>query len=241
MGCAKVSISRLKGLYKDNVTSYIVPSEHTKKKLLDGSIRKAHISVLPHMVNTPEYKEYSAEDKYIAYSGRISQEKGVDSLLMAANRVSHIPFCLTGEFTSLNSPYPQPPNTSFVGWLSKFQMTDFYRNARFLVIPSSCFETFGLIAIEAMSCGLAVVASKRGALKEIVEDGVTGLLFEPGNVEELVSKIKMLWDNPELCRKMGMAGRENVIQNYNEVNYLKSLMSIYKGAMIKNQVLRSTK
>ena len=70
-----------------------------------------------------------------------------------------------------------------------------------------------------------------GGLTELVEDGVTGLLFEPGNADELAKKMKLLWDNPDLCRKMGQAGREKAIREYSEDVFYKRLVAVYEMAI----------
>jgi glycosyltransferase involved in cell wall biosynthesis len=76
-----------------------------------------------------------------------------------------------------------------------------------------------------------VIASRIGGLPEFVEDGVTGLLFEPGNAGELADRIRLLWDNPELCQRLGEAGRKKASREYNEQVYYQRLMSIYEQAV----------
>ena len=143
---------------------------------------------------------------------------------------------LAGDYSRMPDTLKEaPPNVTFAGWLNRAQLVGFYRNARFSVAPSVCFETFGLVGAEAMSYGLPVIASKIGGLPEIVEDGVTGLLFEPGNAEELADKMKLLWDNPDLCRQMGQAGREKAMREYNEDVYYERLMAAYQRAIEVNK------
>jgi glycosyltransferase involved in cell wall biosynthesis len=86
-----------------------------------------------------------------------------------------------------------------------------------------------------MSHGLPVIASRIGGLQEIVEDGVAGFLFEPGNAEDLAEKMKRLWDNPDLCRQMGRAGREKAIREYSEDVYYERLMAVYQKAISLNK------
>ncbi len=82
-----------------------------------------------------------------------------------------------------------------------------------------------------MAYGLPLIASRIGVFPEVVDDGVTGLLFEPGNAEDLASKIKLLCDNQDLCKKMGKAGREKAIREYSEDVYYERLMDVYKKAI----------
>jgi glycosyltransferase involved in cell wall biosynthesis len=99
------------------------------------------------------------------------------------------------------------------------------------VLPSICYEGFPTILVEAMLRGKPVICSRIGGLSEIVEDGVTGLLFEPGNPNELVKKIRYLWDRPNLCRRMGRAGREKVLHQYSPQKSYERLMATYEKAM----------
>jgi len=82
-----------------------------------------------------------------------------------------------------------------------------WRHAGIGLVPSLCREGFGLVAVEAMRSGVPVVASRIGALPEIVADGVTGLLVTPGNTPELLRSIRRMEEDPQLRRKMGAAGQ----------------------------------
>jgi glycosyltransferase involved in cell wall biosynthesis len=183
------------------------------------------------MVPVPETVKENSSGKYIAYAGRISPEKGIDTLLTAAGRTG-LPVRIAGS-TSGNLEFDEmtPPNVSFVGFLDRDRLAGFYQKARFSVVPSICFETFGLVAAEAMSYGLPVIASRIGALPEIVEDGVTGFLFTPGNSEELAGKMKLLWENPDLCRQMGKAAQEKVTREYGQDLYYRRLLETYRRAI----------
>jgi len=81
-----------------------------------------------------------------------------------------------------------------------------------------------------MSHGKPVVASRVGGLPSIVDDGVTGMLAEPGNASELAEKIRALWEQPELCRTMGEAGRAKALREYSPERYYERLMAAYDRA-----------
>ena len=82
-----------------------------------------------------------------------------------------------------------------------------------------------------MLWGKPVVCSRIGGLPEIVDDGVTGLLFEPKNVTDLASKLRQVWESPYLCHKMGQAGREKVLRDYSPDQYYQRLMAVYDRAI----------
>ena len=78
-------------------------------------------------------------------------------------------------------------------------------DARFLVCPSTWYESFGLIIVEAFATGLPVIASDLGALAELIQVGVTGLLFRPGDAGDLMVKVRWALDHPDRLRANGRA------------------------------------
>jgi glycosyltransferase involved in cell wall biosynthesis len=102
----------------------------------------------------------------------------------------------------------------FHGGVSHSDIIGFYRRAGMLVFPSVGNETFGVPAIEAMACGLPVVSTYSGGIREIVEQGRTGILVARGNARELARAIGQLLDDPALARAMGEAGRKRVLERF---------------------------
>ena len=218
--------------FYDDVAIQIVLSNFAKQRLIRAGFDEERIAVLPNMVAMGPQREDSPAGTYAAYSGRMMAEKGVDVLLAAAARLPEVALRLAGDgnlLAELSSV--APVNASFVNRLGPQEMVSFYRGARFLVVPSNWFEGCPLVVSEAMSHGLPVIASRIGSLPEFVEDGVTGLLFEPGHVDDLVKKIRLLWERPDLCRRMGEAGRAKAKLEYGEETYYRRLMSIYDRAI----------
>jgi glycosyltransferase involved in cell wall biosynthesis len=101
----------------------------------------------------------------------------------------------------------------FTGRITTDQLVRHYNRAEMLVCPS-LYEGFGLPAGEAMACGLPVAATTGGALPEVVEDGVTGILVPPGNAAALAEAMRTLMGDPDLRRRMGQAGRERVLERF---------------------------
>jgi len=231
----RTTVARKRRLFKDNITLYAPPSKFVGRRLIDAGFPEDRISVIPNMVSIPRIPEGQTDGGYIAYVGRISPEKGVDTLVAAAARTG-LPVKIAGESSQMPELAREtPPNVQFTGFLNRGRLSDLYGRARFSVVSSICFETFGLAAAEAMSHGLPVIASRIGALPEIVEDGVSGLLFDPGNAEQLAVKMRLLWENPELCKRMGKAARQKVVRHYSEDLYYKRLMQIYRRAIKLNK------
>lgn len=102
----------------------------------------------------------------------------------------------------------------YIGWQSQEQLPDAIRASDILMFPTIAEEALGRSAVEAMGAGKPVIASRIGGLQFSVGDGATGLLFEPGNVADLVQKLETLLDNPEMRKRMGMAGRQRFEADY---------------------------
>ncbi len=223
--------SRSLRLFKNNITLFVVPSDFGKRRLIDAGLSGDRVVVLPNMVSIPKSAVDYSKGEYAAYVGRISDEKDVDTLLAAA-KTTGIPIRIAGDYSERRDlMISAPENVAFVGLLNRQDLDVFYRRSRYLVLPSKCFEMCPMVVLEAMSYGLPVIASDIGGLPELVEDEVTGLLFEPENAKELANRMRVLWDNPNLCRRMGEAGRNKTIREYGEDVYLSRLNAVYKSAI----------
>ncbi len=214
--------ARRSGIADEIIAAFIAPTHFTRDWLAAAGVPAAKLVVLPYPVPAPETAADPVRGEYVAFAGRCSPEKGLDTLLAAA-RWTGLPLQVAGA----------PPSGAVArgvvwrGFLRGAELDSFYRGARFLVVPSLWFETFGLVAAEAMAHGIPVIASRIGALAELVEDGRTGLLFSPGNAEELAETMLRLWQEPERCRRLGAAGREKILRLCHADAYYAGLMGLY--------------
>lgn len=225
-------VARKSRLFLDNVTLFIALTEFSKTRLEKAGVPESKLEVLPNVVSMPTSGVDSSTGLYATYVGRFSAEKGIDILLSAAALNPNIPVRLAGDYSTL----PQllstaTENVKFVGQLNREHLIDFYRRSRFVVVPSKWFEVCPMVVIEAKSYGLPVIASRIGSLKEMIDESVTGLLFEPGNAEDLAGKMKMLWENSDLCSRMGRMAREKAMSEYNGDGYYSKLMALYRKAI----------
>ncbi|MDD5712649.1 MAG: glycosyltransferase [Smithellaceae bacterium] len=224
--------ARKMGIFRDNVTIFITVNPFLKERLCQSYLPEDRVFALPNMVPLPADTGNTGNGEYVAFSGRISPEKGIKVFLEALANNPELPGYVAGDCSSDPSLIADAPrNVKFAGRLDGGALESFYRRARFLVVPSLWYETFGLVAAEAMSYGIPVIASRIGALPGLVEDGVNGLLFEPGNALSLADKVKFLWNNPDLCRQMGQRGQEKIREEYSEDVIFARLMKIYERAI----------
>jgi glycosyltransferase involved in cell wall biosynthesis len=117
----------------------------------------------------------------------------------------------------------------FVGQLSGQALTDMISEASAIVVPSEWYENCPMSVLEAMAYGKAVVASRIGGIPELVVDGETGVLFEPGDAYELRSRISRLMDDPSLRARMGAAGRVRVEKQFSVDKHNANLLETYRS------------
>jgi len=115
---------------------------------------------------------------------------------------------------------------TFTGRLSHSEVAKKYAAAEIAVSPS-IYEGFGLPAAEAMACGVPVIGTTAGALPEVIEDNVTGILVPPKNPQALAGAIKTLIDDPELRQKIGAAGVERVNRLFTWEKSAKATIDVY--------------
>ncbi len=225
-------IARKRRYYLNNINIYICLTQFQKNILIREGFHADNISILSNVIQSSKIETSESSGEYIGYIGRISREKGISTLFKAAGMCKDISFKAAGSYeNAIELTKSAPSNFEFCGFLDGNKIHEFYHNSRFIVLCSEWYEVFPLVLLEAMNRGKAVICSRIGGLPEIVEDGITGLMFEPGNAKDLSEKIRYLWDRPDLCKKMGEAGREKALKVYSPGEYYKSLMTIYEKAI----------
>lgn len=224
-------VARTKRFFLDNVTMYAALTEFQRQQLIREGFPPKRIQVVPNMASM-NGAVGNGLGNYVGYIGRISPEKGVSTLLSVAANNPGIPFKAAGAYDRMPQfPLEAPPNFEFLGLLSPEEVDNFYRQSRIIVLCSTCYEGFPMVLPEAMLHGRPVISSRIGGLPEIVEDGSTGLLFEPGSAEELTERILYLWDRPYLCRRMGRTAREKALREYSPEKVYERLMAVYEKAI----------
>lgn len=226
---------RALGLFSKYVSHYIAPSDFTARWLSEN------VGIPPDLITSnycavtiPETASDPAQGSYIAFAGRFTPEKGVSTFVKAA-RLSGLPVRASRNAHSLVIE-DMPPEIPVDVTTTRAQLDAFYRGARMLVFPSTFFETFGLVAAEAMSHGVPVIASKMGAMDGLFHDEVEGLYFEPRNAEQLAAQMKRLWNDPELCRRLGRAGRKRAMELWTPDKHFERLMAVYAKVLCKTSV-----
>ncbi|MEI7435259.1 MAG: glycosyltransferase family 4 protein [bacterium] len=201
-----------------SVDLYLAPSEYLKQQIIPAGLPPGRIIVKPHFVADPGERE-PAQRLYALFLGRLEPEKGIMELLDAWRLLPGFHLHVAGDGPLKNAVQerlrdPALGHVSLLGWLPREKVNDQLANARFLVIPSLGFESFGLTAIEAFSHAVPVLAPATGALPEIVRDGFNGILADPRNKAELADQARSLFLDTPLWLRMARQSRLDYLHTY---------------------------
>ncbi|MEW5967874.1 MAG: glycosyltransferase family 4 protein [Pseudomonadota bacterium] len=232
-----LALHRGLGTYRNKVTRYIALNEFCRGKFIEGGLPAERVVVKPNFVDWAEGRPHpdplpggEGERKGLLFVGRLSVEKGVATLAEAVSKLPGVLLRIAGEGPEAGL-LEGVAGVTRLGSLPGEAVRSEMHRATALVVPSIWYENFPRTIVEAFACGLPVIASRVGALADIVTDGETGLLFEPGNPRDLTDKLAWARANPARMMEMGNKARAQYEAEFSaEVNY-RRLMEIYGEAI----------
>lgn len=243
---AEAYAHRWLGTYRKCVDLFLAPTRFVRDKFVEHGWDGDKFDVLPHFQTTHSLRESNAlSDGPVLYFGRLSAEKGIGDLLRAMQKVPHLRLVIAGDG-------PQRPqlqaladsleltNVEFVGQVGREERDSLIAKSRFTVLPSHAYETLGKTILESYAEARAVVATDLGSRRELVDHGVTGFLYPPGDVDQLAAAIQSLASVPQLAEKMGKAGWAIVRERYTPAAHFQKLLSLYEGLSALERNRRQT-
>jgi glycosyltransferase involved in cell wall biosynthesis len=242
------SFRKISKIYTPSVDIWISPSRFLYNTIAARGFDKNKLRILPYMTE-PDMeenlnREENEDEGYILFAGRFETHKGVMTLLKAAEILKNIKFILAGSGSSEtdinNYIYLKGlHNVEVKSFLCRTELSALIKKARIIAVPSEWYENYPYAILEAMALGKAVVASSIGGIPELIHDEHSGLLFEAGNVNDMIRKLSDLYFNRE---KRNLLGRNAVKQTFNinnPENHYKHLLGIYYEAIkIKKQTMK---
>lgn len=230
---AEAYIHRWIRTYEKCVDRFLAPSQFVRDKFVQHGWDASRFEILPHFQRLNSLEPYREQNPSLLYFGRLSREKGVTDLLHAMRRLPGLRLVIAGdgpERGPLQKLVAQMElhNVRFAGNLRGAELSQAIVESQFTVLPSHAYETFGKTILESYAHGRAVIASDLGSRRELVHAGITGLLYQAGNVDGLVETIRSLSSQPELTEQMGLAGRELVRKEYSPEVHYQSLVALYE-------------
>ncbi len=230
---SSIALHRLTGGL-DKVDGYICLTEFTRQKLLEVGVASKKLFLKPNCIDASQVLASPGGGDYVLFLGRLSEEKGLWTLIRAFETLPHLPLKVagTGPLEDDLRDYVSRKNLrhiEMVGFKSGQEKWDLLRGSLFVVIPSEWYESFCLIVLEAYAAGKAVVASRIGSLPYVVEEGETGALFEAGNSDDLAAKASAMMSRADELRRMGRSGRQLVETRYSPEQNYRQLLDIFSS------------
>ena len=241
-----INIAIYRKLLPKWVSRFIVLSEFQKRKIVEYGWPAKRIVVKGNFIGEePRNTQNTRKKDQIVYVGRLSKEKGVETLIKAfailcgssetstqspcSTRLKNLKLVIVGD--GADRPELEKLatglNVEFMGYKPSEEARCIIAESKVLVSPSTCWETFGLAAAEAMSVGTPSVVANLGGLPDIVQDGRFGEVFEAGNVEACAAAIDCLLNRPDYD-EMCAAAKQEAETKYSEDANFGQLMKIYE-------------
>jgi glycosyltransferase involved in cell wall biosynthesis len=220
------------------VDTYIAPSRFMRDKLVEFGMHPALIAYLPNFLNLEDYAPCYEAGGYFVYAGRLERVKGIGTLLEAmrsngSEAALELKVAGDGEQRAeleQEARSHRLRNVSFLGRLPRDDLGRLIQGAAFVVVPSQWYENAPMSVLEAFAYGKPVIGTRIGGIPELIEDGMTGLLVEPGDAGGLRRAIDRLASNPALAIEMGRNARRYVEQNHGPQQHYERLLAIYEAA-----------
>jgi glycosyltransferase involved in cell wall biosynthesis len=218
------------------VDRYIVLTAFSRSRFVKAGLPADKIVVKPNFVPDPGVR--TSEGSYAVCVGRVSQEKGVTALLKAWRQLPRTcALRVIGDGPARAQLEREAAadglNVTFMGHQPRERVIEAMKGARFVIFPSELYENLPLTIIEAFACGVPVLASKLGAMQEIVEEGRTGMFFRPGDSDEMARVVLRAWEQPAFMTLLGSQARTEYETKYTASANYRQLLEIYQDVIAR--------
>jgi len=231
---AMLSVHRLIGTWRSAVDAYIAPSEFARQKFIQGGLPADQIAVKPNFAY-PDPGAGNGCGGYAVYVGRLSFEKGIDTILAAWKLLGGtVPLKIAGDGPQASAVMNACSRDSAIEWLRDVpheHVYDLIGGAAVLILPSECYEgALPRVVIEAFAKATPVIAADLGAMTGTVGHG-NGLRFLAGDPADLASKVRFVFSKPDRLRQMRRGARETFETSFSAESNYEMLTSIYARAI----------
>lgn len=230
---AMLAAHRTAGTWASKVDMYVTLTKFARAKFIEAGMSGENIVVKPNFLS-PVPEVGTGTGGYALFVGRLSPEKGLDTLLAAWKQLGGgMPLKIVGNGPSAPAVTEAASELPGVEWLGRQPLERVYElmgEAYLLVFPSEWYETFGRVAMEAFAKGTPVIAANIGAIAELVEHGRTGLHFQPGDPEDLARQVSWAQAHPGEWAAMRHEARRRFETDFTAERNYEMLMDIYRQA-----------
>lgn len=231
-----VGLHRWLGTWEEQVDAFLCLSAFQRDILVRSGLPDSKTFIKPNFFpGTPAVPAWSDRKARIVYVGRLSSEKGVESLIEAwrqwGDGCPELHLIGDGDLRRRLEELCEGLPIKFLGQLPQEQAQAEIAASRLLILPSECFEGFPMVLREAFAFGTPVAVSNAGPLPSIVQDGKSGIVFNAGSSESLLKVVKRAWFDQSLLVNLGEGARREFEEKYTEVRNFEILMGVYARAI----------
>lgn len=216
------------------VDKFICPNRSQKALLKMAGVPDNKLAVLPYTSDFEPKEVTTPDGKYLGYAGGLIKEKGVHVLFKALSLLPEdIRLLIAGdgiykeELVRISGHLGIKGRVHFMGKLKREDMRSFYDKIHILVAPSLWPEVLGIVGLEAMASGKAVIGSNIGGIPDWIEDGVNGFLVPPDSPELIAEKVRILFDTDGLIHEFGLNGQKKFINEFSPEIHKNKIMDLY--------------
>lgn len=226
---------RRRATWSEMIDAYLVPTEFMRRKLIRAGLPADRVVVKPNF-HEPDPGLRATSDGSVVYIGRLAEEKGLRTLVAAWEQMESPPrLRLIGD-GPLREELEREASVSrgqieLLGQQSHARAIEYLKKAAFVVLPSEWYEAFPHVILEAYACGVPILGSRIGTLADVIEDGVTGLLFERGDPADLAAKAHWMMEHEYHARQLGLNGRAVYEKEYTAERNYRRLIAIYRSTI----------
>ena len=219
--------------FYDLIDLIITPSDFYRKKLIQFRFAENKVVHLPNFVDQAQFPPHYEHENYFIYLGRLSEEKGVLTLVEAMADVSNGKLVIIGTGPLENQirkkiSFLGLKNVELAGFQTGKALNDYITKAMFSVMPSEWYENGPISLLESFACGKPVVGSGIGGIPEHIKHGKDGLIFKVKDVKDLAEKINMLLGNSDLLASMAKCASKKIMKRYNKDRHIDTMVRIYE-------------
>lgn len=226
------------GLYDPYISKYIVTSQFQRELMVRWGLPGDRMVVIPLFFDGTTYPEIDdcTEKKRVVFFGEMKRRKGPQVLYEAAKYFPDHEFLFIGDgpmraVLAERVAKEGTRNVLFSDFLRKEELFGIVQGAACTVMPSVFYESFGRVIIESFYYGKPVIASRIGSIPEVIQDGINGYLFQPGDSHDLVAKLTLVLKDDEKRAEMGRNARHAIKEKYSKELYYERLMTVYKEVL----------
>lgn len=234
LGVIEMKYYKKNHIYTKQIDKIITPSEFYKKQLIRNGIDEKKVIAVHNFIDINQYDLPTKDDGYALYLGRLSEEKGIINLINAFYQLEKGQLCIAGEgpekekIEQFIKEKQLQDRIKLLGFLKQDEMKEYIAKCKFVVLPSIWYDNCPYSILETLVIGKPVIGSDMGGIPELVKDKENGFIFKHDDINDLAQKMKILFEDDNLVKKLSENARSISRKLYSKETYYDTIIKIYE-------------